>query len=268
MNMKLCTIVVITGVLALNALLLAQLFSRPVRPEKTFTGDTVRALPGAEPARQTLERERAIDSQPPDVMTARADEPLNLELVATVLDKPDGSLALIRDKGTGYEAEYAAGDRIRDAILDRIGLGKVVLTRASGSQEILEITYPSQDHSLDSPCITSEGGKRIVNKKSVMAKYKNLNSVLKEVELRPALANGRIQGLKIIGLEEKGLAAQAGFKQFDVIKKINNRKITSPREAAALYKTLVQQARSDAAFKVEVNVDRNGSARTFVYNLN
>lgn len=189
--------------------------------------------------------------------------PLNLELIATFIDTPYKSLAFIKDTITGYEHMYKIGDRIKDAVIFDIALSEVILER-DGSKEILRIASNSSN---SQDIITQDKDKTTIHKMPLVSRYKNLNSLLKEVSLRPAFSKGRIQGVRITNFKDKSIIKEAGLKENDIVKRINNLKITNPKDAISIYKALSKQANEDPNLILKVTIEREGKIETLTYNV-
>ena len=216
---------------------------------------------------QKQEIERPFEEKEKEKAEEPELEPLGLELRATIVDTMEAPLAVIRDEATGYEAMYQIGDRIKDAVLLEILLSMVIFDR-DGKQEVLKIISEQVDGVVeDEDIITMAEDKNIIHKKALVAKYKNLNNILKEVRVLPAISRGRIAGLRIKQLKEDGIINKAGFKEQDIVKKINNYRVGSPRDAIRIYQDITRQLATNPKLNVDVTVERDGKSQTLNYEI-
>jgi len=197
-------------------------------------------------------------------------KPLNLEIIATLVDKKESnkSMAYIKDLETGYEAGYRIKSRIRDAVISEIEFDKVTFLRKNGKKEILKVKYNDYPKYELSEIIIKENGKVSVDRLKLISNYSNLNALLKEVILEPFLYRGRVEGVKIRHIENNSIILTAGLMENDIIKKVNNRSIISAEDAIDVYNNLKPNPNNiHKKFDLTLTVEREGKPQTLSYNI-
>lgn len=175
---------------------------------------------------------------------------LQIILVGTVIDEAYGSVACIRHIPSGYEGAYRVGDRIKDAVITKITQGEVELTREDGRKELLQVArFSSNEPTIE----------------NIVSEYQNPNNILKEISILPAISDGKIKGFKISKIEEDSIVEKSGFKEGDIIKRVNGYSITSIKHAKRLYEQLTHEYNTGTIEPVEINFERDGKLQSIVY---
>jgi type II secretory pathway component PulC len=95
----------------------------------------------------------------------------------------------------------------------------------------------------------------------VRTKIKCVEKILKKAVIEPYLINGRIEGLRITGLDRILLAKDLLLKSGDIIRTVNGQPLSSKRGAYKIFK----RARKQPIMKVELL--RDGKTETLLYYL-
>ena len=191
---------------------------------------------------------------------------LPYELIATVLNKED-TFATIKHKATGYKNDFRVGDRIVNADIKEILLSKVILD-IDGKEEILVIIpAPSRIVASAKDIITRQGDVNVISATALVAKYENINNILKEARIMPYIKGGKMAGVKLSKIKDNSIFKDAGLNDDDIIKKINNRRISDSKDAFALYKDITQKLRTNNELDIDIEFERGGEKKSINYVL-
>lgn len=195
---------------------------------------------------------------------------LKLKLLGTVSGNKKDTYAVIEDVGGKQQDLYRVGDTIQNATVKTILREKVVL-HVNGEDEILAIEKKSDDSRPSSYSDKSSTG--ILNRKNdalekislqraqIDAATQDVNSLMKQVRIRPHFTNGEPDGLRLTGIRPNSIFYRMGLKSGDVITGVDGKNIVSVDDALGLYQSL--QSLSD----VKVDIKRMGRSKRIEYHI-
>ncbi len=202
--------------------------------------------------------------------------PLQVRLRGTVYREKGNSLAIIEDTKTRKQDLYHVGDFILgEAKLIAVSRNKVYLER-NGKQEVLEVyegpkvktgggaeARRSQKGSIP----TGAGIKRLsrnryrIPQEDLRNAFENMNHLLTQVRMSPNFNNGQPDGFKLLSIKRGSLIQRSGFRDGDIIKRVNGIEIDSPEKAFEVY----EQLKNEPIITVEIV--RGGKTETFTYEV-
>jgi general secretion pathway protein C len=208
--------------------------------------------------------------------TALEKTPLQIRLRGTVSRESGDSLAVIEDIRTKKQDIYHVGDVILgEAKLIAVSRNKVYLER-DGKQEILEVHEKPEGKPTEkaagrrfqrTPIPEGRGIKRLsatryrIPRQDVQNAFGNMNHLLTQVRMVPNFKDGQPDGFKLLSIKSGSLIHRSGFRDGDIIKRVNGIEIDSPEKAFEVY----EQVKNEPVITVEVM--RGGRNRTFTYEV-
>ncbi len=204
-----------------------------------------------------------------DIETLKPTE-LKLKLLGTVSGDKRDAYAVIEEVGGKQQNLYRIGDTIQNATVKTILREKVVL-HVNGEDEILAIekrsdeskpsNYTSQSFS---PTLTRKdaGVEKIsLQRGQIDAAVQDINSLMKQVRIRPHFTNGEPDGLRLTGIRPNSIFYRMGLKSGDVITGVDGKSIVSVDDALKLYQNL------QSSSNVKVDIKRMGRSKTLDYHI-
>lgn len=195
---------------------------------------------------------------------------LKLRLLGTVSGDKKDTYAVIEEVGKKQQHLYRVGDTIQNATVKTILREKVVL-HVNGEDEILAIEKKSGKSSSSnyagksfSPTLNQKGvalEKISLQRTQIDAAVQDINSLMKQVRIRPHFTNGEPDGLRLTGIRPNSIFYRMGLKSGDVITGVDGKDIVSVDDALKLYQNL--QSSSD----LKVDIKRMGRSKTLEYHI-
>ncbi len=192
---------------------------------------------------------------------------LDLTLWGTIVAGEMNSRAIIVEKKTRKQKLYKIGDPIQTATLKHILRNKVILN-VNGRDEVLEIEQKKgakssrQDRSSRKKNMASTSSKDIAIKRSLIDEsMKNLNSLMKDVRIRPHFKNGESDGLIVSGIKSGSVFKKLGLRNGDIIMGVDGSQIESVDDAMKLYSGLKDME------NMKVDIKRRGRVQTLNFNI-
>jgi len=198
-----------------------------------------------------------------------AEEQMGLLLVGTVTGSRTIARAVIKDLKTNAFGLYKIGDTVDGASIEQIEKSSVVLV-LDNQEKVLNLYAKKPGHHSGtdtSPIKPIASGQNVTvteinvtgeHGAKIRARLSDIEKVLETVVIEPHIADGDIEGLKIEGLED--LAAEIGLKNGDIIKAVNNQKLTSTQKAYQVFK----KARSQPEMTIELIRDGKPETISFI----
>jgi len=183
---------------------------------------------------------------------------LELKLWGTGIQEPGGSFAVIEDSKEKKQNLYRPGDTIQNATLTKILREKVVL-RIGAKDEILEMEKAAEapgSTTASGPSNIARSSNLIIERSTVDEAAKDINSLMKQVLIRP-----HPDGLSVSGIKKDSIFSNMGLKNGDIIVGVDGRDIQSVDDALALYENL--KSGSGASLKIK----RRGRFETIEYTI-
>ena len=195
---------------------------------------------------------------------------LGLALVGVVAGIPMYSKAVIKNISTNVQKTYKIGDKVATAKIETIEENKIVLVR-DGEQMVLYLSFASdeqvkqQDNQKQPKQQIAESVKVDEQNFSpleiVKTGFGQIEAILKNAVIKPHLVNGKMEGLRIDGLEQVKGAGSLGFKNGDVVRSVNGHLLTSKQKAFQIFK----KSRSQPTIDIELL--RDEKIETLSFNL-
>ena len=199
---------------------------------------------------------------------------LPFSLQGTIVhSNPSRSVASIKtDKSRSYKLKDAIEGQ---AVIKKIERRRVVFFNNNNNQlEYIEIPEETNRLSLASQAPKSPGIVKAITgvvtrvKNQFTAKRSDINSylanlpkVLKTARVVPYRKKGVIGGFRFASIDKKSIFNDLGFQVGDVIKQVDNEKVTTPEQAINLFERL----KESSGFKVVV--EREGQDIEYDYNV-
>ncbi len=191
---------------------------------------------------------------------------LNLKLWGTVVGIGQQSVAVIQEEKARTQTLFHEGDTVSKAVIKKIHRSSVVLTY-NGEDQILEMeaqvpgghtaaTAPSP--MLSPPNDTST---MTIEKSVIDEAINDMETLTKQVRVRPHFSKGKPDGLLIYGIRNNTLFNKLGLKNGDILMGVDNKELNSISDALALYQTLSQ------ASEAKLKIKRRGKTKEIIYNV-
>lgn len=219
---------------------------------------------------------------------------LNVRLIGTVVGSSKDSFAIVEDSQTQKQELFRVDGMIRDqAKVVAISRCAVVVLR-DGTEEILEcpeedskknnnpssVRYaasPAKDESLDAkksgkPSTVREldesfdveklsEGEYVMDESDVANALSNVGTLLTQVRVNTNFTDGKVDGFQFLGIMPTSLFAKAGLEDGDVIRRVNDRELSSVQEAFEAFHSL----RNEKNLSIEIH--RGGEKKSINYQI-
>lgn len=194
---------------------------------------------------------------------------LKLKLWGTVISGERDSYAVIEDEKERSQNLYKVDDQIQNAVIKEIHREKVVLV-VNGEFEILEMQEMKSGPVTRRPSPRRQQAEReeqptssniSLKREKIEEAVGNLNTLMKQVRIRPHFKDGQPDGLTISGVRRGSIFSEMGLRNGDVIVGVDGKKIESVDDALSLYQNL--QSASD----VQVQIRRRGRLQNIDYKV-
>lgn len=226
-------------------------------------------LPSLEPATAAPTAAVADDPNAEPVRSS-----LRASLIGTmVANRPEWSLATLRDDAEQAVGVYSPGDRFMTADVLAIERLRVIL-RNEGRREYIALkelaaapTPAAAPVAVASKEDDGEGVSKIgegvyeVTRAKIDEQLANLNGLSTQARIVPSFKDGVANGFKLFSIRPGSIYSQLGIQNGDVVKRINGYEINSPDKALEVYGKLKESA------KIEIELERRGSPMKSTYNV-
>lgn len=188
---------------------------------------------------------------------------LKLKLLGTVTGSKDKAYAVIEQQKEKQQDLYRIGDSIQNATVKMILREKVILS-VNGKDEILEMeqedTGKQSEKDYKKPSKVHSKNIRLTHSQ-IKDSMKNINSLMKEVRIRPHFSGGKPDGLSLTGIKPNSIFKKMGLRNGDIIMGVDGENIESVDDAITFYNSL--KSSSD----VELQIKRRGKQQTINYSI-
>lgn len=189
---------------------------------------------------------------------------LQLTLWGTIAGAGDMAWAIIEDKATRSQGLYKVGDTVQNATLTHVFRNKVVLN-LNGKDQILETmeAEAAGGGGMAGPLGSGDtrAGKITVDRSTINESLKDINSLMKDVRIRPHFSNGKSDGLIVSGIRGDSMFKKLGLRNGDIIMGVDGSKIESVDDAMKLYSGLKNMQ------NMKIEIKRRGQVQTLDYNV-
>jgi len=195
---------------------------------------------------------------------AYAEEPA-LKLLATAVGNyPSEATCGIMDFSTGEETVHRTGDKVKGYQIIMITRGSITLFK-DGRYYFLNLLPGNENN----PQIETENvhasSSISINRTFLEEAMENINKVFDQATLIPQIESGKITGLSIPTINNKGMELFlkiAGLKEGDVATSINGETVDSLKRALELYNKYKDQQ------NIQLEIRRGDAVRNLNYFLN
>lgn len=211
----------------------------------------------------------------PNAGPVRTSLPLKLQ-GTLVSGAPQWSVAAILDTTTQHAGSYLIGDKVMEAEILEIERARVIISNGgrkefidenagTGAPPPLSMGVPVREPGT---LVTGNGVEALsennyrISRAEVDKTLSNLNDVAMQARIVPAFKDGQSEGFKLFSIRPDSIYTKIGIQNGDVIKRINGYDMNSPEKALEVYSKLKD------ATRIEIDLDRNGSAVHKQYNIN
>jgi general secretion pathway protein C len=187
---------------------------------------------------------------------------LNLILLGTVSSIQGEDYAVIEEEPRKKQDLYKVGDTVQGAAIKRILRQKVVL-RVGDTDEVLSMDEKPQGDILQAGGMPlSRRGSRIPLRHSDIEKSMgNIGSLLSQARIQPHFKGGKADGFRLSRIKPNSLFTKMGFRNGDIVHKINNRSIKTTNDMVSLYQNL------RSGQEVALEITRRGRKETLRYHI-
>lgn len=205
-------------------------------------------------------------SKAPDTPVVALIDPLTITLNGIIGSSiPEASVCIIADE-TDKEKSYKVGDRVKDGVIIKILRDRIVILRLNGQVEthfLHEVSSLYQSIDLSSLVLNISENKYKINAEKFKQKIVNLGSMLDYFEMIPFVGeDGNVIGIVVTDKDPKNLSSLLGFKENDLILKINEISLTSNKNRIAAYDSVVN---TNENAEVVVEFERDGQKQQNSY---
>jgi type II secretion system protein C len=190
------------------------------------------------------------------------EEELQLELLGTAISNVKDPIAFIKDLSSNKQGIYRLGSVIGEAKITGITIGEVALD-INGRKETLKLSRRAMawaNRNKQIPAIISVSGDRIVvSKNGLLNESDSIINTLRNVKVRPYYQAKQVLGMIVEGVPENSIITNAGIRNKDIIRTMNNQKIDSYQKALQVF----NKARNQS--EVKVSLLREGQTKNLSY---
>ncbi len=210
--------------------------------------------------------EESPDAQPlMDELDHLSKTDLSLKLWGTVSGSGPDTFAVIEDLKTKKQELFRPGDRVQGALIKGIYREKVVLNH-NGIDQVLEMdmTPVMGKGAVSAPAVAlddSDSQNLTLERSLIDEASRDLNSLMKQVRIRPHFYNGKPDGLMLYGIKPDSLFQDMGLKNGDIITGVDGKEIKSVDDALSLYENLKNQS------DINVQIKRRGIQKEIRYHV-
>ena len=199
------------------------------------------------------------------------DKELGIELVGTVAGAPAISRAIIKNTTTKSLGLYRTGQAVAGATIESIELNAVVLLH-NGNRKKLSLKAAQTRSWADSfkpaqgkvkavetaPYLpANRAGLQSVERPASRIGY--IEQILSKAAIEPYAVNGKVEGLKITGIENVPAAELLGLQNGDIIRLVNGQQLTGLQKAFQI----LQKAKTQPTISLELSRGSETKELTF-----
>jgi len=196
-------------------------------------------------------------------------EELSIALLGTVVGSPGISRAIIEDLETNILSLFKVGDTVGNASIENIERDTVVLLHHGQRKTVhLGAKGSKQYQANKTESMLARNSNRAFERDpqdrapaTVAEKFRYAATMLPKAVIKPYAVDGKIEGLKITGLEEIKYMEDIGLRNGDVIRTVNGHRLTSKQEAFQISRKVRSQA------VVSIELMRDNKVKTFSFHL-
>ena len=194
-------------------------------------------------------------------------EELGIALFGTVSGSPEVARAVVKDLKTGTFNLYKTGQTVASASIESIKTNMVTLLH-NGERKILMFNGGHSSGNSNTKALFSQtaGSAKAVSQITdagsvIQTGIKAVGTILSKAVIEPFAVDGRIEGLKITGLENLNAFETLGLKNGDVICMVNGHQLTSKQRAFQVLK------KAKAQSSIDLELLRDNEIKNLSFNL-
>lgn len=193
---------------------------------------------------------------------------LKLKLWGTVTGDGEEAYAVIEDSANREQNLYREGDSIQNAAVKHILREKVVLT-VDGKDEILSMENmaaatpgaPQVGAPRPPPGTASPTRKIALNRNDLVEALQNVNTLMKQVRIRPHFRDGKPDGLVLTGIRPDSIFRKMGLTNGDILMGADEDDIRTVEDALKFY----EEFKFSTSAKLQIR--RRGRLQTMEYTI-
>ena len=199
-----------------------------------------------------------------------AETRLRLKLWGTISGGEVASWAIIEDEVKRKQDLYKMGDSVQSAVIKMVLRDRVVVSY-KGRDEVLMMEKDkgagggraSKIGARRSESYTDSAVTKKVNLKreTINDAMMNINSLMKDVRIRPHFRNGQPEGMAVSGIKSNSIFRKMGIRNGDIITGVDGQKIESVDDAMALYGNLKSTS------EIQLEIKRMGQVQSIEYTI-
>ena len=187
---------------------------------------------------------------------------LNLILLGTVSSAQGQDYAVIEEGPGKKQGLYKVGDTVQEAAIKKILRQKVVLS-VGNTDEVLSMDEKPQGDALqtrDMP-LSRRGSRIPLRHSDIERSMGDIGSLLSQARIQPHFKGGKADGFRLSRIKPNSLFTKMGFRNGDIVHKINNNSIRTTNDMIALYQNL------RSGQEVALEITRRGRKETLRYHI-
>jgi general secretion pathway protein C len=212
-------------------------------------------------------------TQVADASGPATESALPLTLVGTIVHaNPGKSVATLEIKGSAEKIlPYIPNDDIEGlATLIKVDRKKIFIRNlSSGALEYVQIkddatlTFAKKSAGpvMDGPIMKEAPDTFAITRTDLETQMNNLPELLTQARALPNMVGGKVDGFKIVEIQDGSLFAKLGIQQNDTIKEVDGERLDSPAKAMELYNALKNKQ------QVHITIERGGKTMPQTYNI-
>jgi len=210
-----------------------------------------------------VKKEMGLESIPAGKTLSLKELGINLKVLGILLgDKPEEHLAVIKDAQTRQQGFYYIGNNIGCFRVKAIYFGQVVLEKEDTREELILTVEGNVGNSTETnekltECISPT--ECFVQREGLKKRMENINEVLGQVKVLPAIEKGRLKGFRLQDLAKEGIAEELGLKKGDIVRAVNEEPLDG------LDKPFVIYSKYRNSPVVQVDIERQGKNISLIY---
>ena len=187
---------------------------------------------------------------------------LNLILLGTVSSAQGEDYAVIEEGPGKKQGLYKVGDTVQEAEIKKILRQKVVL-RVGNTDEVLSMDETPRGDVLQTRHMPpSRSDSRISLRHSdIERSMGDIGSLLSQARIQPHFKGGKADGFRLSRIKPNSLFTKMGFRNGDIVHKINNKSIKTTNDMISLYQNL------GSGQEVALEITRRGRKETLKYHI-
>lgn len=185
---------------------------------------------------------------------------LNLILIGTVSSGRDQNYAVIEEGIRKKQGLYKVGDTVQGAEIKKILRQKVIL-RVGNNDEILTMAEKTKSDSSKGGTTAYSRSKKSISltPSDIQKSLENVGALLSQARIQPHFKGGRPDGFRLSRIKPGTIFTKMGFKNGDIVHRINNKPIKTTNDIVTFYQNL------RSGQKISLEITRRGRKETLAY---